>query len=92
VRPYRRRVSSEEEREAYVLVLKDRLSYFPPLGTAFLVVAPDGAAEVRVEAYDCLCRGPALPHQHYFIRRPGLRRGQTVTIERGANAYTLSVT
>lgn len=86
---YSRRVSTEESREGYLLVEKARLTFFPPLGTPFqLVVHPD-AHDVAVEAYACQCRGPQKPHEHYFVRVPGLATGERVTVHRDGAAYVL---
>lgn len=84
---YERRISSEEAAEGYVMVLKDRLNYFPPVGDSFAL----NGAPARVEARHCECRGPEKPHEHYFIRRAGLAKGQRVSITRLGAGYTLSV-
>ncbi len=92
---YRRRLSSEEAREGYVLILRDRLSFFPPIGRRFNLAGPGVAqTEAAVEARPCICRGPDLPHEHYFIRLPGLARGQEIEIARlpgSPGAYALRV-
>jgi hypothetical protein len=89
---YRKRISSEEEREGYVLVLKVRLSFFPRLREAFALTKGDQRRNVRLQAYECACRGPARPHEHYFIRWPGLRIGDEVEITRmGERRYQLQV-
>jgi hypothetical protein len=77
---YSRRVSSEEAREGYLLVLKNKLRFFPPLGTGFDIVQDDVIGEAKVESYRCTCRGPDLPHEHYFIRRMGLKARDRVEI------------
>jgi hypothetical protein len=91
---YRRRVTSEEAREGYVFVLKNRLAFFPTVGTPFTLVSGGASCRARVEARDCTCRGPARPHEHTFIRWPGLEAGQRVAIARDADKpgrYHLSV-
>jgi hypothetical protein len=77
---YSRNVSSEEAREGYLLVLKNRLQLFPPLGKTFEFVQNDIVGKARVESYRCTCRGPELPHEHYFIRWKGLRPKDRVEI------------
>jgi hypothetical protein len=77
---YRRRVSAEEAREGYVLVLKNRLGFFPPIGEPFTLALGGSSCRARVEAIACTCRGPELPHEHYHIRWPGLRAGQQIEI------------
>lgn len=79
---YTRRISTEEAREGYILVLKNKLSFFPHRGKPFLL---KGAREQRiatVESYRCQCQGPDFPHEHYFIRWPALWRGALVTVTR----------
>jgi hypothetical protein len=77
---YSRKVSSEEAREGYLLVLRNKLQLFPPLGRRFDLVQNDVVDEARVESYRCTCRGPELPHEHYFIRWKGLRPKDIVEI------------
>jgi hypothetical protein len=79
---YSRRISSEEAREGYILVLKSRLSSFPALGTGFELVEHGRPTRVRVESYPCSCRGPDLPHEHYFIRWKGLKPKDRVEIRK----------
>ncbi len=83
---YERKISAEEAAESYVMILKDRLDFFPPIGETFQL---DGAP-AKVESRHCECRGPEKPHEHYFIRRAGLAKGQRVTITRNETAYTIS--
>jgi hypothetical protein len=77
---YSRKVSSQEAREGYFLVLKNKLQLFPPLGKKFDLVQNDAVGKARVESYRCTCRGPDLPHEHYFIRWKGLRPKDRVEI------------
>lgn len=79
---YARRVSAEEAREGYVMVLKNRLGFFPPVGEPFELDDGRMVRQARVEAEPCICRGPEMPHEHYFIRRPGLVKGQRVIFRR----------
>jgi len=79
---YSRRISQEEERQGYVLVLKNRLSFFPPPGTNFSLIIDDVRRTVKVDSYSCTCRGPELPHEHYLIRWRGLKAGDRVEIRK----------
>ncbi len=91
---YIKRISSEEEREGYFLVLEDRLSAFPPKGKTFNLISGGILRKVSVEAYPCQCRGPELPHEHYFVRWSGLKRGQKVVVSRNSSdkgEYQLTV-
>lgn len=86
---YQRKVSSEEAAEGYIFILQNRLSFFPPVGEEFELRDGNGTSRACVEARACECRGPEKPHQHFFIRRSGLEKGQVVTIERAGGAFTL---
>ena len=79
---YVRRVSAEEAREGFVLVLKNRLDLFPPVGTPFHVVHQGRRVKTRIAAVPCTCRGPELPHDHYRIHLTGLRAGDRVSLLR----------
>jgi len=89
---YSRTISSEEAREGYILVLKYRLPFFPPLGRRFDLAEGHSHRKTRVESYRCTCRGPELPHEHYFIRWKGLKPKVTVEIKRDSehkSRYTI---
>jgi len=77
---YSRKVSSEEAREGYLLVLKNKLHLFPPLEKRFDLLQNDVLGRAKVESYRCTCSGPELPHEHYFIRWKGLRPKDRVEI------------
>ena len=83
---YSRRISSEEANKGYVFVLKDSLSFFPHIGKPFDLVSSVTTKKASVESYECKCRGPQLPHDHYFIRWAGLKRGDKVSIEKDEKA------
>ena len=82
---YERKISSEEASEGYIMVLKDRLGFFPPVGQDFSL----SGAPARVESRYCECRGPEKPHDHYFIRRAGLGKGQRIAITREGDGYRI---
>lgn len=88
---YARRISSEEAKEEYILVLKNRLSFFPPRNTLFDITAGTSRKRVAVESYRCTCQGPDEPHNHYFIRWKGLKRRDRLTITKraGLSGYRL---
>ncbi len=89
---YTRKLSSGEAREGYILVLKNRLSFFGGAGASLTIAVGESIRRVRVEAYDCTCVGPDKPHQHYFIRWPGLKARDRVEIEKGSeDRYVLRV-
>ncbi len=91
---YERKISSEEASQKYFLVLKNKLQFFPTAGTPFSVKI--GAKEKRalVESYHCECRGPEEPHEHFFVRWPGLAKGDRIFVQknaRGKNLYSITI-
>jgi hypothetical protein len=91
---YSKKITSEEERKRFVLVLKDRLSFFPFEGKTFQLILNGQPKKSRVESYPCSCRGPEEPHSHYFLKTSGLKAGDRVIIQRdakGASRYFLQV-
>jgi len=90
-KPYRRKVSTEEAREGYLLVTKDRLSFFPPPGTHFRLRVKERSRDVRVESYHCACRGPDKLHEHWFLRWPTLAAGDLVEITADGSRYVATV-
>jgi hypothetical protein len=93
-KPYVRKVSSEEGKEAYILVLKSRLAFFPPAGEALEITQGAETQSAKVQSVPCTCRGPEKPHEHYFVRWNGLKRGERVAIEKVAGSprrYRLTV-
>lgn len=79
---YERKLSGEEAREGYVMILKDRLGFFPPPGESFELIEGGETRPVAIEAVDCDCRGPGKPHQHYRLGCHDLRAGDHVRISR----------
>ena len=77
---YSRKISSEEARGEYVLVLKNKLPFFPLLREPFHLIHDKVSSRTRVESYRCTCRGPDLPHEHYFVRWKGLKPKDRVEI------------
>ncbi len=91
---YTRKVSAEEAREGYILVLKSGLRFFPKVWAGFELIDAGRRTEARVESRACTCRGRDLPHEHYFIRRSGLAPGDRVEIEKdspSAGQYSVRV-
>lgn len=82
---YSKKITSEEEQKRFVLVLKDRLSFFPAEGKSFRLIRNGQPKKAKVESYPCNCRGPNEPHSHYFVKTPGLKAGDRVMIQKDAN-------
>ena len=83
---YFRKISAEEAKKGFVFVLKDSLSYFPSPGKPFTIISDKGEKPVSVESYRCTCRGPDLPHEHYFIKWAGVRFAEKVSIVKETDA------
>ena len=79
---YSRKISSEEAKENYILVFKDKLAFFPSSGKQFDLAHGSTNKRAKVESYRCTCRGPESPHAHYFIRWAGLKPGDVVFIKK----------
>ncbi len=54
---YERRISSEEAAKGYFLVLKNKLPFFPSIGSSFSVKVGARDKKFAVESYHCECRG-----------------------------------
>ena len=81
---YERNISSDEASQKYFLVLKNKLSFFPAAGVPFVVRIGDKEKKAFVESYRCECRGPEEPHEHFFVRCPGLVKGDRVVVRKNA--------
>jgi len=85
---YSKKITSEEEQGGYVIVLKDRLTFFPTLGRRFQMIQNGRSRRAVVESYPCTCRGPGLPHSHFFVRVKAVRSGDRVTIRKDSKSGT----
>ena len=77
---YSRKISSKEAKKGFIFILKNRLSFFPPLNHTFEIVNGEISKEVNIQSYPCTCRGPDRPHEHYFIEFEGLKAGNKIEI------------
>lgn len=75
---YSRKISKKEADKGFIFILKSELSFFP--NSSFEL--SDGAKRslVEIKSYHCLCRGPDLPHEHYYIAWDGLTVGTMIEI------------
>lgn len=94
---YRRKISGEEARERYIMIMKNALDLFPKIGKPFRLKINDHEIETRVDAVECWCMGPKKPHSHYRIDAKKfwdvfpLHFGKTVTITKeDETIYSLS--
>jgi len=89
---YSRKISAKEAQKGFIFVLKNKLSFFPPLGDDFELLDENISKEVKVDSYPCTCRGPDRPHEHYFIRWEGLEAGDEIEITKDSqNKYNLKI-
>jgi hypothetical protein len=91
---YSRKISKSEADNNFIFILKNELSFFPPLGQDFVIKSDDLSCTVKVESYPCTCRGPDLPHEHYFIKWKGLEAKNRVEIKKNKsenNEYTIKI-
>ncbi|HEV2118631.1 MAG TPA: hypothetical protein VGS11_00775 [Candidatus Bathyarchaeia archaeon] len=85
---YSKKITSEEEQGGYVIILKDRLSFFPTSGRRFQMLQNGRARRAMVESYPCSCRGPGFPHSHFFVRVKAVKSGDRVTIRKESKSGT----
>lgn len=91
---YYRKISAKESKENFIFILKDQLSFFPPIGNKFELNHDDISKLVKVESYPCTCRGPDYPHEHYFIRWSNLSQKDEIKIIKtpeNENKYNLQI-
>ncbi len=89
---YSRKISSKEAQEDFIFVLKNKISFFPPLNDIFELSDCDSSKDVTLESYSCTCRGPDRPHAHYFISWEGLEAGDIIEITKnGEDQYFLNI-
>ena len=89
---YKRKISSDEEKNEYIFILKNKLSYFPTVGEDFTLLNGNIKHTVNVKSYDCNCVGPDKPHKHYYINFKGLKKSSVVEIEKLNNGeYKLMI-
>ena len=67
MREYHRSLSAEEVRDKQIMITKDALGFFPKPFKKFSVAVGVKKFELAVESVSCKCRGPALPHEHYWL-------------------------
>lgn len=79
---YERTISSLEAQQGYFLILKNKLSFFPQVGSSFLLTNGHVKKEAKIESYRCECQGADHPHEHYYVRWTGLAKGDHLIVSR----------
>lgn len=94
---YKRKISGEEARERFVMIMKNSLDFFPKIGKPFTLKISDKEIEMHVDAVECWCMGPKKPHAHYRLDAKKfwdvfpIQFGKTITITRESDeSYTLA--
>ncbi len=88
VKGYRRTLSAEELADKTVMITREALRFFPKPFKKFSLLIGEKSHELAIESKECTCRGPANPHEHYWIPMKdcleGLRweRGARVTVKK----------
>ncbi len=87
---YRRKISSEEANEGYILIEKSELRMFPEIDRKFYLIEGKKETPAKVRAVSCICMGPEKPHQHYHLSYEPLTKGEIIVIRQGQKSkYTL---
>ena len=94
---YKRKISGEEAKDRYILIVKHSLDFFPKLGKPFKLKIKTKEFETYIEAVDVYTVGPKKPQQIYRIDAKkfwdvfSFHFGQTVTITKKSDKqFTLS--
>ena len=94
---YHRKISAEEAKDRYILVLKSGLDFFPKLGKPFTLKVADKEIEMFLEPVEVWSMGPKKPRYDYRIDAKKfwdvfpLHFGKTVTIKKkNDKVYSLS--
>ena len=91
---YERKISSLEAQQGYFLILKNKLSFFPKVGSSFPLTDGHVKKKAKIESYHCECQGPDQPHEHYFVRWNGLAKGDHLIVkrsERDQKLFSISI-
>lgn len=76
-----RKISKKEADKGFIFILKSKLSFFPK--STFEVSDGNKTLLREIKSYPCLCRGPELPHEHYYISWEGLKAGTIIELRKG---------
>ncbi|MFA6469842.1 MAG: hypothetical protein WCW35_13150 [Bacteroidota bacterium] len=78
---YERTISTLESEQGYFFILKNKLSFFPKVGSSFPLTDGHVKKEAKIESYHCECQGPDKPHDHYYVRWSGLAKGDHLIVK-----------
>jgi len=77
---YIRKISKKESDKGFIFILKSKLSFFPK--SSFEISDGNNTLIREIKTYPCLCRGPELPHEHYYIPWDGLEAQTIIEIRK----------
>lgn len=91
MKPYRRKLSTEDVETSSILIAKDRWRAFPPPMQEFAVHVAGSRFATRIVAEDCECVAPAHQHYHleagHFCQLLEFEPGSVIEIEPTDGAY-----
>jgi len=93
---YERTLSTKEANECFLMITKDALKLFPPVGKSFELHIGNRAYDVYIRSMPCTCMGPDRPHAHYYLEgdykeRVKWEKGKGINIIRlSEGIYSLS--
>jgi len=94
---YRRKISAEEAKERFILILKNSVDFFPKLRKPFTLKVADKEIEMYLEPSEVWNMGPKKPRYEYRIDAKKfwdvfpLHFGKTISITKvDENVYSLS--
>jgi hypothetical protein len=70
-KPYTRKLSTTEVKEACILILKNKVKYFPEPGKRFTMRIGGKEFTTQVVQTSCTCQGPEYPHFHWHLDASG---------------------
>lgn len=91
---YRKKISRSEAEYGYILVEKNRIKSFPPLGAKFALRCGEVNFRARITANPCNCVGAW--HDHYHIEARDLKsfvtaaEGRDIVIAANKGAFEIS--
>ena len=89
---YEKKISSEEARCGFILILKNKRWMFPASGRRFNLCYRGNKLPVVVDEIACECVGPEKPHVHYHLHVPvELSAGDAVRIRKEKGDFLLEV-
>ena len=94
---YKRKISGEEAKDRYIMIVKHNLDFFPKLGKPFKLKIKNKEFETYIESVDVYTVGPKKPQHVYRIdTKPfwdifSFHFGQIITITKNSDKeFTLS--